>query len=134
MGKLLNLNIFVFVLTLLTVLLSLTLGTARVSWADSLGDEIKEFHHFLREHPKVAGQLQRDPWLANSSRYLNDHDDLRHFLRNHPRVRRELAANPGRVLNNSYAWDRRRYEDNRRYDSRRYDNDRPFDWWGWGRR
>ncbi len=148
MSSLLNLTRFVPLLALMITVTLVTLGTPQVARADSLYDEIQAFQHFMREHPRIAGDLQRDPGLANSSHYLNKHDNLRQFLRNHPGVRRELAVNPGRVFNNSYAWDRRydprdnhrygpwdnrRYEDNHRYDNRRYDDDRRWgrwDWWG----
>jgi hypothetical protein len=126
MGKLLNLNKFFPLLTLVIAMASLTLGTAKLSWADSLREEIGEFHHFLREHPRIAVHLQRDPRLANNSRFLNDHDNLREFLRNHPRVRRELAVNPARVIGRSYAWDYRRYDDRSYGYNPRYDR--------WGRR
>jgi hypothetical protein len=156
MVKAANLNIFVFMSALLLALASLILVTPRASRADSLGDEVRQFQHFLHEHPRIGGELRRDPGLATSSHYLNNHDNLRQFLRNHPGLRRELAVNPGRVLNNSYAWDNYGYDNNRRYDNRRYDNDRrndnhrydndrrndsrrydktrPYGWWGWGRR
>ena len=133
MATLLNLKKLFPLLTLLTALAALTLGTAKPSWAASPRDDIARFHQFLREHPRVAADLQRDPWLANNPRYLHDHDDLRHFLRNHPGVQRELSYNPARVMDRSYARDYRRY-DNRRYgyDPRydRYGYGSRYDWWG----
>lgn len=139
MSKLSNLKKLLPLFTIGLALATLILGTASISRADSLSEEMQDFQHFLNNHPNVAADLQRDPWLANNSHYVNNHGDFKDFLHKHPQVRRQLAANPGRVLNNSYAWDDRRYEnnrryDNRRYDSRRYDNDRPYGWWGWGRR
>ncbi len=151
MSSLLNLTRFVPLLALMIALTLVTLATPEVAGADSLYDEMQDFHHFMREHPRVAGDLQRDPGLANSSHYLNKHDNLRQFLRNHPGVRRELALNPGRVFDNSYAWnnhrydardnhrygtwDNRRYEYNRRHDNRRDDDDRRWGRWDWrGRR
>lgn len=86
------------------VLVTLTLGTATVTWAASLNDEIQHFHRFLSHHPKVAADLQRDPSLASDSRYVNHHGDFQDFLHKHPRLRRELAANPGYVLGAPYAW------------------------------
>jgi len=114
-------------LTLLTAIAALTLGTPKPSWADSLRDEMSAFHRYLNDHPRVAADLERDPGLANSSRYLHEHDHLREFLHNHPQVRQELSANPGRVMGSSSAWNRGRSGDYRRYD------DRPW-YWPWGRR
>jgi hypothetical protein len=133
MAKLLNLKRLFPLLTLLVAMGALTFGTAKLSWADSLREEMGDFHHFLQEHPRIASDLQRDPSLANNSRYLHDHDTLRGFLHAHPQVRRELAANPGRAMGSSYGWNSGRYGDNRRYgDYRRYD-DHPW-YWPWGRR
>jgi hypothetical protein len=83
----------------------LTLGSAGISRADTLRDEIREFHVFLRHHPQVANELQRNPGLADNRRYLDRHDDLRDFLRSRPRLRREIVERPRRVLANRYAWD-----------------------------
>jgi hypothetical protein len=82
----------------------LTLGSAGISRADTLRDEIREFHVFLRHHPQLANELQRNPGLADNRRYLDRHDDLRDFLRNRPRLRREIVERPRRVLANRYAW------------------------------
>ena len=90
-----------------------------------LRDEIRQFHDFLRSHPRVATDLQNNPQLVYNRRYLDKHDDLSHFLRRHPAVQREIADNPERVFGRYYA------------DDRGYG---PFggiwDWtrgWGWGR-
>jgi hypothetical protein len=120
-------NKFFAVLSLL-IALSFTLATATVSSADSLREEMGDFQHFMREHPRIASDLQRDPSLANNRRYLNDHDNLRDFLHNHPQVRRELSVNPGRAMAGSYGWNSGRYGDYQRYgDYRRYD-ERPWYW------
>ena len=96
-------------LTLLIAMAALTLGTANVSWADSLNEEMRDFNHFLNEHPRIAADLQRDPSLANNSGYLHAHDNLKDFLHNHPQVRRQIAANPGYALGAPYAWNGRPY-------------------------
>lgn len=110
MVKSLKLDSFISILFLMIAVASVTLGSARVSWADSLGEEMNDFHRFLHSHSRIAADLERDPWLANNSRYLHDHDALRQFLHNHPRVRRELAVNPARVMGRSYTGDNRRYD------------------------
>ncbi len=106
----------------------LALGTPIVR-ADSLSDEIQDFHKLMHDHPRIAGQVERNPNLVNDPGFVNSHDDLRQFLQDHPRVRRELSHNPGRIVNGSYVGDDRRHEDERRrYDDRRHDEDRRFDW------
>ena len=127
MTRLLNLKRWFPLFTLLIAMGALTLGTARLSWADSVREEMGDFHHFLNEHPRIASDLQRDPSLANNSRYLHDHDTLRDFLHAHPQVRRELAANPARAMGSSSGWNSGRYGNYGRYD------DRPW-YWPWGRR
>jgi hypothetical protein len=127
MAKSLKLDSFISILFLTIALAAITLGSARVSWADSLGQEMQEYHRFLHNHPRIAADLERSPGLASDPRYLNDHDNLRQFLRNHPRVRQDLVGYRGSARGRPYAWDRRGYDD------RRYDEHRPHDWW-WGRR
>jgi hypothetical protein len=126
MAKILKLKRSFPLLTLLIAMATLTLGTARLSWADSVREEMGDFHHFLSEHPRIASDLQRDPSLANNSRYLHDHDTLRDFLHAHPQVRREIAANPARAMGSS-GWNSGRYGNYRGYE------DRPW-YWPWGRR
>jgi hypothetical protein len=124
MVNLLGINKFLAILSVLTAL-SLIAGTATVSRADSLNEQIRDFQHFLNEHPRIAADLQRDPSLANNRRYLNDHENLRDFLHNHPQVRREIAVNPARAMGYSYGranprYDYRGYGYDPRYNSRPY--------------
>ncbi|MGE5305758.1 MAG: hypothetical protein ACM3TN_20800 [Alphaproteobacteria bacterium] len=104
MARLSTLNKFLPLFTLALTLAALTLGTANISWADSLNEEMRDFNHFLNQHPRIAADLQSNPSLANNSGYLHNHDNLRDFLHNHPRVRRQLATNPGYALGAPYAW------------------------------
>jgi hypothetical protein len=104
MARLSTLNKFLPVFTVVLALAALTLGTAKISWADSLNEEMRDFNHFLNQHPRIAADLQRDPSLAYNSRYLNDHDNLKDFLHNHPQVRRQLATSSGYALGAPYAW------------------------------
>jgi hypothetical protein len=138
MAKLSNLNRFLPLFTIVLALAALTVGTANISWADSLNQEMRDFNHFLNGHPRIAADLQRDPSLANNSGYLHAHDNLKDFLHNHPQVRRQLAANPGYALGAPYdAWNRapygayppyasRPYGVNPPYASRRYGSYRPY--------
>jgi hypothetical protein len=104
MAKLSNLKRFLPLFTMALALAALTVGTANISWADSLNEEMRDFNHFLNEHPRIAADLQSNPSLASNSGYLHAHDNLKDFLHNHPQVRRQLAANPGYALGAPYAW------------------------------
>ena len=141
MAKLSNLNRRLSLFTLLLALAALTIGTANISWADSLNEEMRNFNHFLSEHPRIAADLQRNPSLANNWGYLHAHDNLRDFLHNHPKVRRQLTANRGYALGAPYGvyppYASRPYESYRPYSSapysvyppyasRRYGSYRPY--------
>jgi hypothetical protein len=85
-------------------------GTA---WS-SLRDEVREFHLFLRDRPRVSADLRANPNLVNSRRYLDQHEDLARFLRRRPALRDEIRYNPSRVFGRYYINDRyNRYD---RYD------------------
>jgi len=77
-------------------------GTA---WS-GLRDDVRDFHLFLRDHPRVSADLRANPNLVNSRRYLDQHEDLARFLRRRPGLRDEIRSNPNRVLGRSYAYDR----------------------------
>jgi hypothetical protein len=76
--------------------------------------EMREFREFLRDHPKIARDLERNPNLVNNPRYLDDRPQLRHFLRRNPTVRSEILSRPGIVFGRYGGWN----------------NDRGP--WGWG--
>jgi hypothetical protein len=95
------------------------LGMALVSagaWAqdDLTRRELRNFHQFLEDHPRIAEQLRNDPYLANDRRWVSRHYDLEAFLRNHPRIREELRENPNGAMRweSNYAL----REDLRRFD------------------
>jgi hypothetical protein len=104
----------------LALSLILGLGMALVSasgaWAqdDPTRRELKNFHEFLENHPRVAEQLRQTPSLANDRRWVSRHDELEAFLRDHPRIRQELRENPSRVM----SWER---SHNARADLRKFD-------------
>src|SRR5262245_11569411 len=86
---------------ILALIISLSfLGTANVAWSqsDRLGVEMRQFHDFLRDHPRIESDLRSNPSLVYNRRYLERHDELDRFLRRHPYVRREVADNPGRMF------------------------------------
>jgi len=80
------------------------LGTANVAWSvhDRVRTEMRQFHDFLRDHPRIATDLRNNPNLVYNRRYLERHDELDRFLSRHPAVRREVADNPGRAFGRYY--------------------------------
>ena len=89
---------------ILTLVLSI-LGTPGAAWS-GLRDEVRQFHDFLQDHPKVSTELRANPNLASSKRYLDKHDDLEKFLKRHPSVKREILEHPSRVFGRYYRDDR----------------------------
>ena len=87
---------------LLTGLVFIVPSTA---WS-SLRDEVRQFHLFLRDHPKVSTELRNNPRLANDKKYLDKHDDLEKFLKRHPSVRSEIVHHPSRVFGRYYSDER----------------------------
>jgi len=96
-----------FLLTLASALLAF----AAPAWSDHdrLRNEIRQFHDFLTEHPKVSTELRNNPNLVNSKKYLDKHDDLEKFLKRHPDVRREIVNHPNRVFGRYYREDHQRW-------------------------
>ena len=99
--------------------LSLVLGlsiSASGAWAqdDLTRGELRNFHEFLENHPRVARDLRNSPSLANDRRWVTNHDELNDFLRDNHRISRELRENPGRVM----SWER---NFNARADLRKFD-------------
>lgn len=90
---------------ILTLALSV-LVTPGAAWS-SLRDEVRQFHDFLQDHPKVSTELRANPNLVNSKKYLDKHDDLEKFLKRHPAVKREIVGRPHRVFGRYYRDDRR---------------------------
>lgn len=100
----------------LVVGLSMSLAWAGAARAqdDATRRELRTFHEFLDNHPRVAEELRSNPSLANDRRWLSRHDDLEAFLRDHSQIRRELRQDPGRLM----AWERNY---NARVDLRKFD-------------
>ena len=100
----------------LVIGLSMSLAITGVARAqdDATRRELRTFHEFLDDHPKVATDLRSNPSVANDRRWVSRHDDLEAFLRDHPQIRRELRQDPGRLM----AWERNY---NARADLRKFD-------------
>jgi hypothetical protein len=96
--------------------LSMALVSVTGAWAqdDTSRRDLRNFHEFLENHPRVAAELRNNPSLANDRRWVSRHDDLEAFLRDHPRIRQDLRENPSRVM----SWERNL---NARVDLRKFD-------------
>ena len=94
-------QIFSFAMMLALALSVLAVpGTA---WS-GLRDDMRDFHIFLRNHPRIAADLNINPNLVNSRRYLDQHEELARFLRARPALREEVRINPVRVMRSSYVY------------------------------
>jgi hypothetical protein len=101
----------------------MTLANPGQAWSQSYvsRDRVAEFNAFMRQHPKASTELQRNPRLVYSSRWLDKHPEVARFLRGRPELRNTIATNPSRVFRSYDHYDRRPFD---RFDPR----DRP---WGW---
>jgi hypothetical protein len=87
-------------------LTAVTFSIPNLAWG-SLRDEVRQFHIFLQDHPKVSTELRNNPKLVNSKKYLDKHDDLEKFLKRHPAVKSEILHHPNRVFGGYYRDERR---------------------------
>jgi phage-related protein len=60
--------------------------------------ELSSFNEFLGSHSNIAGELSKNPSLANNQEYLENHPALRDYLTAHPQVHEELSENPQSFL------------------------------------
>jgi phage-related protein len=60
--------------------------------------ELSNFSEFLEGHNNIAGELSKNPSLANNKEYLENHPALRDYLVAHPQVHQELSENPQTFL------------------------------------
>jgi len=96
----------------LTIVLALSFfAAAKPAWSDhdQVRNEIRQFHDFLQDHPKVSTELRGNPNLVNSKKYLAKHDDLAKFLKRHPTVKTEIVNRPNRVFGRYYREDHARW-------------------------
>jgi hypothetical protein len=56
--------------------------------------EVVDMGQFLKDHPEVAEQLQKDPKLIDNQRFVDAHPQLRQFLAEHPHVREQFDEHP----------------------------------------
>src|SRR5258706_178153 len=72
---------------------------------DVTGKELSSFHEFMEGHGNIAGELSKNPSLANNHEYLENHPALRDYLKAHPQVHDELSENPQSFLKSSQQFD-----------------------------
>jgi phage-related protein len=67
--------------------------------------ELASFHEFLEDHGNIASELEKKPWLANNSEYLQNHTALQAYLQANPQVREELHENPSGFIKSTQSFD-----------------------------
>src|SRR5258706_67390 len=58
------------------------------------GEERSSFSEFMQGHGNIAGDLSKNPSLANNQEYLENHPALRDYLKANPKVHQQLTENP----------------------------------------
>ena len=97
----------------LAIVLALScIAGAVPAWSnhDQVRNDVRQFHDFLQDHPKVSTDLRSNPNLVNSKKYLAKHDDLEKFLKRHPAVRTEIVNHPTHVFGRYYREDHARWQ------------------------
>jgi GrpB-like predicted nucleotidyltransferase (UPF0157 family) len=72
---------------------------------DGSGRELASFNEFLGNHSNIAGELSKNPSLANNQEYLENHAELRDYLKANPQVHEELTKNPGMFVSSAQQFD-----------------------------
>ena len=72
---------------------------------DTTRGQLASFHEFLENHNNIAGELEKNPSLANNSEYLQNHEALRSYLQANPQVGQELHENPQSFIKSSQSFD-----------------------------
>jgi hypothetical protein len=70
---------------------------------DMTSRELSSFNEFMGGHSNIAGELSKNPTLANNSEYLANHPELKEYLTNHPQVHQQLSENPQQFLQSAQA-------------------------------
>ena len=60
--------------------------------------ERASFSEFMQGHGNIAGDLSKNPSLANNQEYLENHPAIRDYLKANPKVHQQLAENPQTFL------------------------------------
>ena len=62
------------------------------------GDREHHFAEYLKKHPGIQGDLQRDPALVRDDAYLKAHPDLNEYFAKHPGVAEAFRAHPSQFM------------------------------------
>jgi phage-related protein len=74
---------------------------------DVTGGELSSFNEFMEGHSNIAGELSKNPSLANNQEYLENHPALKDYLKAHPQVHEELSENPQTFLQSAQQFNAR---------------------------
>src|SRR6202041_1579517 len=74
---------------------------------DVTGGELSSFNEFMEGHSNIAGELSKNPSLANNQEYLENHPALNDYLKAHPQVHEELSENPQTFLQSAQQFNAR---------------------------
>jgi hypothetical protein len=72
---------------------------------DVTGKELSTFSEFMEGHRNIAGELSKNPSLANNQEYIENHPALRDYLKAHPQVHEELSENPQTFIKSAQQFD-----------------------------
>ncbi len=62
------------------------------------GNPERHFAEYLKKHPGIQGDLQRDPALVRDPAYLKAHPDLNEYFAKHPGVAEAFRAHPSQFM------------------------------------
>jgi hypothetical protein len=61
-------------------------------------NRFREFDSFMRSHPEVARDINRQPMLIRSTEFRSSHPQWATFLRQHPAIKADIETNPGNYV------------------------------------
>ncbi len=74
---------------------------------DVTGKEVSSFSEFMEGHGKIAGDLSKNPSLANNKEYLENHPELRDYMKANPKVHEQFSENPQAFLQSTQQFNSR---------------------------
>jgi hypothetical protein len=57
-------------------------------------DQLRDFNHFMQDHPEIARDLRQRPGIVNDRGYVDNHPALRDWLNDHPSAAAAFRENP----------------------------------------
>jgi len=61
---------------------------------------------FLKSHPEIAQQLQKNPGLVDNKQYLSQHPQLQQYLQKHPEIRQDWKDHPDKFEKRQTQYDK----------------------------